>query len=72
MLGCLAAGFYLLRVYDVTVASYTAVAINFAIAAISWRLAAGLPYVEEPSAQNAGGDDWNVRAETHDDRDRRG
>ena len=63
MLGCLAAGFYLLRVYDVTVASYTAAAINFAIAGISWRLASGSPHIAEVLAQTADGkDDWNVYA----------
>ena len=63
MCGCLAAGFYLLRIHDVTVASYTAVAINFAIAAVSWRMAAGSPHVEKASAQTAGGNgDWSVDA----------
>ena len=33
--GCLLAGFYLLRVYDLAVATYTAVAINFGVAAIA-------------------------------------
>ncbi len=61
MFGCLAAGFYLLRVYDVTVASYVAVAINFAIAAVSWRLAAGSEHHEEAGQQTAGGrDEWSV------------
>jgi spermidine synthase len=37
--GSMAAGFYLLRVYDLTVATLAAVAINAAIAAIAWLLA---------------------------------
>ncbi|HEY1242610.1 MAG TPA: fused MFS/spermidine synthase [Bryobacteraceae bacterium] len=37
VLGCLVAGFYLLRQYDVSVATYTAVAINIAMAGVaSW------------------------------------
>ncbi len=43
VIGCLAAGFYLLRLYDVAVATYAAVAINFAVAAISYALAARAP-----------------------------
>jgi spermidine synthase len=61
MCGCLAAGFYLLRVYDVTVASYVAVAMNFAIAAIAWRLAAGTAHREDAGPRTAGGkEDWSV------------
>jgi spermidine synthase len=49
-------------VHDVAVASYTAVTINFAIAAIGWHLAAGAPHREEARALEtaAGKDDWNV------------
>ena len=36
VLGCLAAGFYLLRVYDMQVATYVAVALNMAVAAAAW------------------------------------
>lgn len=43
VIGCLAAGFYLLRLYDVAAATYAAVAINFAVAAISYALAARAP-----------------------------
>ena len=42
--GCLLAGFYLLRVFDVTVATYVAVSINFGVAAISMLLALKTPY----------------------------
>jgi spermidine synthase len=41
--GCMAAGFYLLRLYDVNVATFAAVALNVAVAAISFALAARLP-----------------------------
>ncbi|HVW09046.1 MAG TPA: fused MFS/spermidine synthase [Bryobacteraceae bacterium] len=39
VLGCFAAGFYLLRVYDMSIASYVAVAINFAIGLASLSMA---------------------------------
>jgi spermidine synthase len=42
--GCLLAGFYLLRVHDMHAATYVAVAINAAVAALAWRLAAVTPY----------------------------
>ncbi len=38
VLGCLAAGFYLLRLYDVYFATYTAVALNLLVALPAWRL----------------------------------
>jgi spermidine synthase len=37
--GCLAAGFYLLRFYDMSVATYVAAGLNIVVAAIAWRLA---------------------------------
>jgi spermidine synthase len=40
VIGCLAAGFYLLRVYDMAVATYVAAAINVAVAIGAWSLAA--------------------------------
>jgi spermidine synthase len=42
--GCLLAGFYLLRVYDMPAATYAAVAINAAVAFISYRLAKKTAY----------------------------
>src|SRR6185369_7559895 len=36
--GCLAAGFYLLRVYDMNVATYVAVAINVIVAAAAFAM----------------------------------
>src|SRR5205085_2643870 len=41
--GCLLAGFYLLRLYNMTTATFAAAGINFAVAAISYLLAARLP-----------------------------
>ena len=38
--GCLVAGFYLLRFYDMAVATYVAVGLNVTVAALGWRLAA--------------------------------
>ncbi len=48
MFGCLLAGFYLLRVYDMGVATYTAAAINVAIAGLAFVLAGSLQH--EPTA----------------------
>jgi len=42
--GCLLAGFYLLRVHDMTVATVAGVAINAAVAAAAWMLAARTPH----------------------------
>lgn len=42
--GCLLAGFYLLRVYDMPTATYVAVAMNAAVAFISYRLAKQTAY----------------------------
>ena len=41
--GCLFAGFYLLRIYNIVVATYAAVAINVAVAAISFLLVSRTP-----------------------------
>ena len=41
--GCLLAGFYLLRLYNVATATYAAVLINFAVAALSLIMASRLP-----------------------------
>jgi spermidine synthase len=40
VVGCLAAGFYFLRVYDMAVTTWVAVTINFVVAAASWMMAA--------------------------------
>ena len=42
--GCVLAGFYLLRVYDVATATMVAVAINAAVALIAWVLAGRTTY----------------------------
>ncbi len=39
VIGCLLAGFYLLRVHDMFVSTFAAVAINLAVAAAAWMLA---------------------------------
>jgi spermidine synthase len=41
--GCLLAGFYLLRVYDMTVATYVAATINAAVALVAFGVAAMIP-----------------------------
>jgi spermidine synthase len=41
VVGALVAGFYLLRVYDVSIATFVAVALNLGGAAVAWTLAAG-------------------------------
>ncbi len=57
VLGCLLAGFYLLRVYDMVTASLAAVATNVAVAVAAWALATSMPYVphDEPTVQRAAG-----------------
>ncbi len=44
VLGCLAAGFYLLRVYDMSTATYVAAAINAGAALVAFWLASLAPY----------------------------
>src|SRR5437899_8094908 len=44
VVGCLLAGFYLLRVHDMATATYVAVTINAAVALISLGLAIGTPH----------------------------
>jgi len=43
VVGCLAAGFYLLRVYDTAIATYTAVALNLLVAGLAALLAKRMP-----------------------------
>src|SRR5579863_5291646 len=55
VIGCLAAGFYLLRVYDMAVATYLAAAINAAVALLSLALAARVKHqVAQASAGESG------------------
>jgi spermidine synthase len=42
--GCLLAGFYLLRVHDMTVATWVAAAVNLGVAAVARALATGVPH----------------------------
>jgi len=59
--GCLGAGFYLLRVYNVEVATYAAVAINFAVAIIALALSYRLSFVV-PAANPAPSTDLSQTA----------
>ena len=45
--GCLLAGFYLLRLYDMPTATYAAVAINVVVAALSFAIASRTPWRSE-------------------------
>lgn len=50
VIGSLLAGFYLLRVYDMHVATYVAAAFNIIVGVVGWILASGAPYTpSEPS-----------------------
>jgi spermidine synthase len=51
--GCLFAGFYLLRVHDMGVATYVAAAINVAVAVASFALRSKAPY-DETAVQEVG------------------
>lgn len=54
--GCLIAGFYLLRLHDVAVATYAAVALNLIVAAAAFATARRAPYqADEESAQPVAG-----------------
>jgi spermidine synthase len=48
VLGCLLAGFYLLRVFDMAVATYVAVALNMLVAALAVLIASRAPYRAPP------------------------
>jgi spermidine synthase len=52
VIGCLVAGFYLLRLYDNAVATYVAMAINVAVALAGWALAKVMVY-RAPTASDA-------------------
>jgi spermidine synthase len=53
VIGCLAAGFYLLRVFDMATASYVAAAINIAVAAISLALARVVSYKDSADSETS-------------------
>jgi spermidine synthase len=52
VIGCGLAGFYLLRVYDMAVATYAAAAINGAVALLAFLLASRAPQVETTMSRN--------------------
>jgi spermidine synthase len=62
--GCLFAGFYLLRVHDMRVATFVAAGINVAVAAASFVLRSGAPYspVEAKSVNGSSLGVWPVYA----------
>lgn len=49
VLGCLLAGFYLLRVHDGAIATYCAVTLNLAVALIAWLMARGTVAPADPT-----------------------
>ena len=51
--GCLLAGFYLLRIHDITVATLAAAAINAAVAGLALLLAARSPHAAPPASGGA-------------------
>jgi spermidine synthase len=53
--GCLLAGFYLLRVFDMAAATYAAAAINAAVALISFSLAMRMPIQAAANSPSKGG-----------------
>jgi spermidine synthase len=53
VLGCLLAGFYLLRVYDMSITTYVAVAINIAVAGLGLLLAKMTVYEPLPASSDA-------------------
>lgn len=59
--GCLLAGFYLLRLYDMLVATLIAMAINIGVAAIALGLAFLLPYHPARAAEATSGKKGNAR-----------
>jgi spermidine synthase len=64
--GCLLAGFYLLRLYDLATATYVAVAINFSAGLIGWLLSKVLPYcpTQLPVQQSTERENQRNRAST--------
>ncbi|HWG36614.1 MAG TPA: fused MFS/spermidine synthase [Terriglobales bacterium] len=57
VVGCLGAGFYLLRVFDLAIATLVAAAVNLIVAASSWALAARAPLAAKLTESAAAGDD---------------
>lgn len=53
--GCLLAGFYLLRVHDMAIATYVAVLLNIVVAVIALALARSTPYEMDPETRGTHG-----------------
>jgi spermidine synthase len=51
VIGCLVAGFYLLRVYDIHTATYVGVALNLLVGGVAWMLSRVTPGVPAEAAQ---------------------
>jgi len=69
VIGCLGAGFYLLRVFDMAVTSYVAVLLNVVVAAGAWAMSRSAPMVLATHAGNAhapGTVDGDVQTGGHD------
>ena len=60
VVGCLLAGFWLLRVYDIRIATFAAAAINLGVAALSFALSRGPVTVSEVVEGPRGPRDWPV------------
>jgi spermidine synthase len=60
VLGCLLAGFYLLRLYDMPTATVVAVTINFTVSLISFTLARKAPYQPMAVERADGGDNGDA------------
>jgi spermidine synthase len=60
VVGCLLAGFWLLRIYDIHIATFAAAAINLAVAALSFALSRGPVIDSEVVEAPRGPRDWPV------------
>ena len=60
VVGCLLAGFWLLRVYDIRIATFAAAAINLAVAGLSFMLSRGPVTISEVVEGPRGPRDWPV------------
>ncbi|MBL9199776.1 MAG: fused MFS/spermidine synthase, partial [Opitutaceae bacterium] len=60
VLGCLLAGFWLLRVHDTTIATLSAVGLNLAVAGVAWLLARGTAPAPAASSRPAHSDSSRI------------
>jgi spermidine synthase len=60
VIGCLLAGFWLLRLYDIHIATFAAAGINLAVAALSFLLSRGPVTASEVVESPRGNRDWPV------------